>query len=47
MRVRIEFELYDEYVDLEDSTGMNVSTFEHVNSALMEVGDDVQIERID
>jgi len=46
-KIKITFDVYDEHIDEEDSTGLNVRAFEQIETVLREYGDDIEIERVD
>lgn len=46
-KIRITLDVYDEFQDLSDSTGLNVHGYEHVHRVLSEIGDDLDVERVD
>ena len=46
-KVKITLDVYDEFQDLDDSTGLNIHGYEIVQSALSVIGDDLDVERVD
>jgi hypothetical protein len=44
-RITITMDVYDEGSDEDSSTGVTNDTFDRINEVLMQLGDDVTIER--